>query len=69
MREQRTLALAFTLQAHMEESSCPTGVLCEAARELQLCMALLLVLNEGEIVEASLLQSMEGECRTYPLPE
>ena len=69
MREQRVLALARALQAHAEESSCPMGVLCEAARELQWYMAPLLILNEDETVEASLLQSVEGECGTCPMPE
>ena len=69
MRQQRTLALARVLQAHTEESGCPTGVLCEVARELQWCMTPLLAFNGDEIVEASLLQSMEGECRTSPIPE
>ena len=31
MREQMTLALARALQAHAEESGCPTGVLSEVA--------------------------------------
>ena len=69
VRKHRTIALARTLQAHAEESGCPTGVLCEVARELQQCMAPLLALNGDEIVGASLLQSMEGECRTSPTPE
>ena len=69
MREQRTLALARVLQACARESSCPTGVLCEAARELQWCMAPLLALNGDKIVVASLLQSVKGECGTSPTPE
>ena len=68
MREQRTLALARVLQAHTKESGCPAGVLCDTARELQQGMAPLLALND-EIVEASLLQPMEGEHRTSPMPE
>ena len=59
----------WVLQAHTKESSCPTVVLGEASRELQWCMAPLLALNGDEIVEASLLQSVEGECRTFPMPE
>ena len=69
MREQRTLALAWALQAHIKESSCPTGVHCEGARELQQCMALLLALNGDVMVEVSLLQSVEGEHRTSPMSE
>ena len=69
MREQRTLTLTRVLQANVEESGCPTGVLCEAARELQWCMTPLLALNRDEIVEASLLQSLEGECGTSPMSE
>ena len=61
MREQRTLALARVLQSHAKESGCPTGVLCDAARELQWCMAPLLALSGDEIVGASLLQPVEGE--------
>ena len=68
VREQRTLALARALQAHAEESGCPAGVLCDAGRELQWCMAPLLALSGDEIVEASL-QPVEGECRTSLTPE
>ena len=57
------------LQAHAEESGCPTGVLCEVVWEMQWCMAPLLVLNSSDIVEASLLKSVEGEHRTSPMPE
>ena len=63
------MALARVLQAHAEESWFPTGVLCGAVWKLQWCMAPLLVLNSDEIVEASLLQPIEGECRTSPTPE
>ena len=69
MREQRTLALARALQTYSEESSCPTGVLGEAVRELKQYMTPLLALNGNEIGEASFLQSMEEECRTSPMPE
>ena len=69
MREQSTLALARALQFHAEESGCHAGVLCDAVRELQWCMPPLLALNGDEIVEASLLQPMEGEHGTSPMPE
>ena len=69
MREQKTPALARTPQAHTKESECPTGVLCEAAWELQLCMAALLVLNSNEIVEPLLQKAVEGECGTPLTPE
>ena len=69
MRQQGTLALARALQAHTKESGYPIGVICDVARELQQCMAPLLALKGDEIVEASLLQPVEGECRTSPTPE
>ena len=69
MRQQKTLALARVLQAHDEESGFPTGVLCDVAWELQQCMAPLFIPNGDEIVEASLLRPIEGECRTSPTPE
>ena len=69
MRQQKTIALARALQACAKESGFPLGVLCDAAQELQQCMALLLVLNGDEILEASLLKPVEGECGTSPTPE
>ena len=63
------MALARMLQAHAKGSGFPTGVLCDVAWELQWCIALLLVLNGDEIVEASLLRLIEGECGTSPMPE
>ena len=54
MRQQKTLALAWALQAHTKESGFPTGVFCDVAWELQHCMAPMLVLNGDEIVQASL---------------
>ena len=52
-RQQETMTLARVLQACTEESGFPAGVLCDAAQELQRCMAPLLALNGDEIVEAS----------------
>ena len=50
MRQQKTMALARVLQACVEESWFPIGVLCGAVWELQWCMATLLVFNSDEIV-------------------
>ena len=69
MTQQKTLALAWVMQAHTEESGFPLGVLCDVAQELQQCMAPLLVHNSNKIVEASLLRPVEGECSPSPLPE
>ena len=69
MRQQKTLTLTRALQASIEESGFPTGVLSDAAWELQWCMAPLLFLNGDEIVEASLLRPIEGEHGTSPMPE
>ena len=69
MGQQMTTALARSLQACAEKSGFPTGVLCDVAWELQWCMALLLVLNSNEIVKASFLRPIEGECGTTPTPE
>ena len=69
MRKRKTLALARVLQTHAKESGCPTRVLCEVAWQLQWCMVSLLVFNGNEIVEVSLLKSIEGKCRTSPMPE
>ena len=69
MRQQKTMALARALQACTEEAGFPTGVLCDVAWELQWYMAPLFVLNGNEIVEATLLRSIEEEHRTSPTPE
>ena len=69
MRQQKTMALAKLLQACTKESGFPTGVLCDVMWELQWCMAPLLVLKSDEIVEASLLRPIEGECGTSPMPK
>ena len=69
MRGQKTLALARVLKAHTKESGCPTRVLYEVTWELQQCMAPLLVPKGDKIAEASLLKSVEGECRSFPIPE
>ena len=69
MRQQKTLVLARAWQTHAEESGFPTGVLCDVVWELHWCMTPLLVFSGDEIVEASLLRPIEGECRTSPMPE
>ena len=54
MRQEKMLALVWALQVSTEASGAKTGVLCEAARELQQCMASLMTLNRDDIVEAFL---------------
>ena len=63
VRQEKTLALARALQCCAERLELPTGVLCNAAPELQRCMAPLMCLNGDEIVEASLLEPMGNEPR------
>ena len=65
-RQAKMLALAQALQACTEASGAETGILCEAARELQQCMAPLMTLRGDYIVEATLLRpTKEG---LGPLP-
>ena len=52
MRQEKTLALACTLETCTERSGMPTGGLCDSVRELQRCMAPLIHLSRDEIVEA-----------------
>ena len=59
--EEKTLALAWALQASVEELGFPTGILHDSARELQKCMAPLMTLSSDDIVETSLLKSMEDK--------
>ena len=69
MRQEKTLALAQALQACTEASGAKTGILCEAAREQQQCMAPLMTLSGDDIVEASLLRPTGEELRPSPTPE
>ena len=63
------LALAQALQVCTEVSVAKTGILCEAARELQQCMAPLMTLNGDDVVEASLLRPTGKELGPSPTPE
>ena len=64
--EEKTLALAWALQAYAKESGVPEGILCESAWEPQKCMATLMYLSGDDIVEASLLKPMGDEHGTPP---
>ena len=64
MRQQKAMALARPLKAHAEESWFLIG-----SSVMQQWMAPPIVLNGDEIVEATLLTPVEGECRTSPMPE
>ena len=66
---KKTLALARALQCCTERLGAPTRVLCNAAQELQRCMAPLMCLNWDEIVEAPLLEPMGDEPGTSPTLE
>ena len=69
MRQGKTLAMAWALQTWAEASGNKTGILCEAARELQQCMAPLMTLNGDNIVEASLVRLTWEELGSSPTPE
>ena len=69
IRQEKMLALAWALQACTEASGSKTGILCEAARELQRCMSPLMTLNGDDVVEASLLRPIEEESGPFPTPE
>ena len=69
MRLEKTLALAWVLQACVKESGFPTGVLCESAHELQKYMAPMMAPNRDEIVEVSLLTPTGEEHRICPTQE
>ena len=56
IRQAKMLALAQALKACAEASGVKTGILCEAVRELQQCMAPLVTFSGGDVVEASLLR-------------
>ena len=63
VRQEKTLALAQTLQACAVESGFPTGFFCKAAWELQKYMAPLIDLSGDVIVKASLLRHTGEEHR------
>ena len=69
MRQKKTLALAQVLQCCTERLGVPTRVLCDTARELQKCVAPLMILNGDDIVESSLLEPMGDEPATSPTLE
>ena len=69
VREEKSLALAWALQACAEELEVPAGILCESVRELQKCIALLMTLRDDDTVEASLLKPMGDKHGTPPRPE
>ena len=66
IRWEKTLALAWALQACAEESGAPAAILCDTAWELQRCMAPLMTFNGDDIVEASLLKPTGEEQGTSP---
>ena len=59
--QEKTLALARVLQACAEASRAKQGMLSEAIRELQQCMALLMTINMDDVMEASLVRPVEEE--------
>ena len=67
VRQEKTLALAWVLQACTEGLEVPIGVLCNSAQELQKCMAPLMTLSRNDIIEVSLLKPTKEECGTSPL--
>ena len=66
MRQGKTLALAWTLQACAEELEVPTVIVCQSVQELQKCTAPLMTLSGDDIVEASHLKPMGEEHGTSP---
>ena len=67
MRQKKTLALVWVLQACAKESGVSTGILSKSAVQLQNCMAPLITLSSDDIVEVSLLKPMgeeHGTCLT-----
>ena len=61
IRQEKMLALAQALQACAEASRAKTDVLCRATKDLQQCIAHLITLNGGNVMEASLLRFAEEE--------
>ena len=57
------------LQVCTEVSEAETGILCEAARELQQCMVPLMSLKGDDIVEATPLRSAKEKQGPSPTPE
>ena len=69
VRQEKMLSLAWALQVCAEASGAKTGILCEAARELQQCMVHLIILSGDDVVETFLLRPTGGELGTSPTPE
>ena len=61
MRQEKTLALAWALQACAKELGAPVGILFDAVHELQRCMAPLMTLRGDDIVETFLMKPTEEE--------
>ena len=68
-RQEETLALAQALQCYVERLGTIPRVLCEAAQDLQRCMAPLMWLDSDEIIEASLLGPAYNRPITTPTTE
>ena len=68
MRQEKTLALAWALQACTGKRGFHTGVLCKSLWELQKHI-LPMALSSDKIVKASLLRPTGEEHRTSPSPE
>ena len=68
-RQEESLALAQALQCCAERSGTPPGVLCNAAQDLQRCMASLMQLEGDEIVRALLLGPVDNRPRVPPTSE
>ena len=58
---EETLVLARALQHFVERLGIPSGVLCDAAQDLQRCMAPFMCLKGDDILEASLLGANDNE--------
>ena len=66
--KERTLALAKALQSCVEQLGVPPVMLYDAAQELQRCMAHIMPLEEGDIVESLLLTVTDDEPIMSPTP-
>ena len=64
----RALALAKALQSCSEQSGVPPGMLCDVAQDIQRCMAHLMPLKKGDILEGLLLTVMDDEPTMSPTP-
>ena len=66
VRQEKTLDLAWVLQACLKRSGVPTGILCDSAQELQKCMAPLMTVSWDDITEASLMKPTKEEHGAFP---